>query len=130
MCKTKFYCSPLPKTHLPFPALPKGLALWNPKRVNGEGVLSPMFLCKFACGKLVANRRPNYICKTKFYCSPWAETPLNLSRYVLCRPTKLVADGRPNYICRTKLSRPPRRRRCNGMALRKVMVYGCNVLSN
>ena len=23
----------LPKTHLPFLALPKGLALWNPKRV-------------------------------------------------------------------------------------------------
>ena len=31
---------------------------------------SPVNLCKFACGKLGANRRPNYICKTDFHCSP------------------------------------------------------------
>ena len=47
-------------------ALPFGIPDW----FYGEGVLYPMFLCKFAFRKLVANRRPNYICKTDFHCSP------------------------------------------------------------
>ncbi|MGP1368538.1 MAG: hypothetical protein ACTTKX_04670, partial [Treponema sp.] len=37
----------LPKTHLPFPALLRGVPLRTPKQVNGEGVLYPMFLCEF-----------------------------------------------------------------------------------
>ena len=72
----------------------------NPERLT-ERVFLPKFLRKFVFRKLVANRRPNYICKTKFHCSPCAETPLNLSKYVLCRPTKLVANRRPDCICKT-----------------------------
>ena len=49
----------LPKTLFPFLALLRGVPLRTPKQVNGEGVLYPMFLCKFAFCKLVANRRPD-----------------------------------------------------------------------
>ena len=35
--------------------------------------LPSIFFTKFACGKLEANRKQNYICKTKFNCSPRTE---------------------------------------------------------
>ena len=38
----------------------------------------------------------------------WAGTPLNLSRYVLCRPTKLGADRGQICVCKTDSSCPPR----------------------
>ena len=47
MCKTKFYCSPLPKTLFPFLALLRGYPLRTPDWFYGEGVLT-MFLCAFA----------------------------------------------------------------------------------
>ena len=95
----------LPKTHSLLPALPKGSALWNPEWLT-ERVFWPMFLRKFAFRKLVANRRPNYICKSNFHCSPWAGTPLNLLKYILCRPTKLGAESKPSYVCKTDSSCP------------------------
>ena len=74
----------LPKTHLPFLALPKGSALWNPGLVLRRGGFDQSFYARLHSKR------------------GWAGTPLNLSKYVLCRPTKLGADGIPNYICRTK----------------------------
>ena len=59
----------LPKTHLPFLALLRAAAL-RTCMGSTERVVLPKFLRKFAFRKLGANRRPNYICKTDFHCSP------------------------------------------------------------
>ena len=118
--------SPSLKPTLSFPPCQRAAALWNPDWVLRRWGFIRVFLCKFAERKLVANRRPNYICKTDFHCSPcplesrigfaemglyrmflcvicckanhgWAETQLNLPKDVLCRPTKLVAGSKPNF---------------------------------
>ena len=56
----------LPKTHLPFLALLRGVPLRTPRAVDGEGVLSPMFLCAFAvqtrAGYVTAPRAGQYLC--------------------------------------------------------------------
>ena len=63
MCKTKFYCSPLPKTHLPFLALLRGVPLRTPKWVNGEGGGSDVFMrvCGANAGE-VCNCTPSEVC--------------------------------------------------------------------
>ena len=45
-------------------------ALWNPGLVCGEGVLTQCFYARLHSKR------------------GWAEIPLNLPKYVLCRPTK------------------------------------------
>ena len=74
-----------------------------------------MFLCKFACGKLVADGKPNYICRTKFIpsallerCRQHCSNTVDTCTLSLCRARQVKSDF--SYIfqksCSPRISRP------------------------
>ena len=62
--------SPSLRPTLSFPPCQRALPFGIPDWFYGEGVLSAMFLCKFAFRKLGADSKPSYVCKTDSSCPP------------------------------------------------------------